>query len=243
MKLVNYKIKAILFDSGKVLNRPSSGHWFISPNFFKYVDEEKFNSIEKKRIYYAFKKANEYINEQNIILDKASEYKHFIEFYKIFSVNLPELNIGYKKAEMLAKDLVYNTEKYVFYDDAKKVLPKLREKYKLGIVSDAWPSLWGVYVKAEMDIYFDCVVISSFLGVIKPNAKMYQTALEQLKVSPQEVIFIDDNLENCIGAMKLGINSILLCRNKWEYYWNKFKGFGKKYFVINSLEEINKILE
>lgn len=34
-------IKAILFDSGRVLNQSSTGHWFISPRFFEYVDHRK----------------------------------------------------------------------------------------------------------------------------------------------------------------------------------------------------------
>lgn len=29
----NKNIKAFLFDAGKVLNEPASGHWFVSPNF------------------------------------------------------------------------------------------------------------------------------------------------------------------------------------------------------------------
>lgn len=148
------------------------------------------------------------------------------------------MNTDDKIAEMLAKDLVYNAEKYEFYDDAIKVIPKLKEKYKLGIVSDAWPSLLDVYANKNLDGYFDCIVISSILGVTKPNPKMYQIALNELNLSPHEVIFIDDNLQNCKGAMKLGIKSILLCRNKWVYWGNKFKSISKKYCVINNLEEM-----
>lgn len=239
----NREIKGILFDSGKVLNKPSSGHWFISPEFFQYVDEEKFKHVDKKKVSLAFKKANEYINEQNVVADKESEYNFFVNFYKIFLQNLPELNTDDKIAEMLANDLVYNAEKYEFYDDAIKVIPKLKEKYKLGIVSDAWPSLLDVYANKNLDGYFDCIVISSILGVTKPNPKMYQTALNELELSPQEVIFIDDNLQNCRGAMKLGIKSILLCRNKWVYWGNKLKSLGKKYYVINNLEEIYKLFD
>lgn len=239
----NREIKGILFDSGKVLNKPSSGHWFISPEFFQYVDEEKFKHVDKKKVSLAFKKANEYINEQNVVADKESEYNFFVNFYKIFLQNLHELNTDDKIAEMLANDLVYNAEKYEFYDDAIKVIPKLKEKYKLGIVSDAWPSLLDVYANKNLDGYFDCIVISSILGVTKPNPKMYQTALNELELSPQEVIFIDDNLQNCKGAIKLGMNSILLCRNKGLYWWNKFKSLGKKYYVINNLKEIYKLFD
>jgi len=216
MKIRNNNIKAILFDSGKVLNRSSTGHWFISPNFFQYVDKEKFEHIDKKKIANAFKKAQEYMDEQKIILNQEMEYKHFIEFYKIFLENVSELDMGYEEAEMLAEDLVYNNEKYVFYDDAIEVLPKLKDNYKLGIVSDAWPSLKNVYVNAKLDGYFECFVISSVLGVTKPDAKMYQTALDELNVLPKEAIFVDDNLKNVVGAMNLGICGVLLCRNKWS---------------------------
>lgn len=64
------------------------------------------------------------------------------------------------------------------------MIPKLKEKYKLGIVSDAWPSLLDVYANKNLDGYFDCIVISSILGVTKPNPKMYQTALNELELSP-----------------------------------------------------------
>ena len=68
---------------------------------------------------------------------------------------------------------------------------------------------------------------------------MYQTALDELNVIAQETVFVDDNLNNVKGAMKLGINGILLCRNKASYLWNKLLSIGKGYCVINNLNEIN----
>ena len=41
-------IKAILFDSGRVLNEPVTGHWFITPNFWKYVDINTFYNLDRK---------------------------------------------------------------------------------------------------------------------------------------------------------------------------------------------------
>lgn len=241
---MKYKcIKAILFDSGRVLNKPVSGHWFISPKFFEYVDEEIFTSIEKNKVSYAFQKANEYIGMQKIILNKECEYNHFVEFYNIFSQNLPELKLEYNNVELLAKDLVYNAEKYEFYDDALEILPSLKMDYKLAIVSDAWPSIVDVYEKNKLGGYFDCFVVSSFLGVSKPDSKMYQTALDELNVSSHEAIFVDDNFKNIEGAMALGINSILLCRDKQEYYWYKAQSLGKDYIVINDLRKIREVLK
>lgn len=233
-------IKAIIFDSGRVLNQSSTGHWFISPRFFEYVDDKKYNAINKEKIDLAFRKAGHYINSQSLITTKEEEYRHFYKFYEIFSYNLPELELKEEQIYSLAADLVYNMNKYTFFDDALKIIPELNLKYKLAIVSDAWPSLEDIYKHKGLYSYFDSFVISSILGVTKPNEKMYLKALEELKILPEEAVFIDDNLINCEGAMKLGINGVLLCRNKSQYFLCKLGSIGKGYEVINDLEQLKK---
>ena len=84
-----------------------------------------------------------------------------------------------------------------------------------------------------MTSYFDSIVISSFLGTSKPDSKMYNTALQELNIKPEEAIFIDDSLKNCMGAMAVGINTVLLCRNKQAYISEKIKSISKGYKVIN----------
>ena len=150
-------IKAVLFDSGRVLNGPVTGHWFITPNFWEYVDKSIFDSLDK-------------------------------------------------------------------------------------IVSDAWPSLLDVYNENNMTSYFDSIVISSFLGTSKPDSKMYNTALQELNIKPEEAIFIDDSLKNCMGAMAVGINTVLLCRNKQAYISEKIKSISKGYKVINDLNQLYKFI-
>ena len=235
-------IKAILFDSGRVLNGPVTGHWFITPNFWEYVDKSIFDSLDKSKIASAFAEADKYIVTQKLMRTKDEEYQHFIKFYEIFSSQLPELKLTADAIENVAKDLVFNPKKYASYDDALEVVPKLKSKYKLAIVSDAWPSLLDVYNKNNMTSYFDSIVISSFLGTSKPDSKMYNTALQELNIKPEEAIFIDDSLKNCMGAMEVGINTVLLCRNKQAYISEKIKSISKGYKVINDLNQLYKIL-
>lgn len=235
-------IKAILFDSGRVLNGPVTGHWFITPNFWEYVNKDVFDSLDKSKIASAFAEADKYIITQKLMTTKEEEYNHFIKFYEIFSSHLPELQLSSEAIENIARDLVFNPEKYVFYDDALSVIPALKDKCKLAIVSDAWPSLLDVYEENNMTSYFDSIVISSFLGTSKPDSKMYNTALEELNVEPEEAIFIDDSPKNCMGAMAVGINTVLLCRNKQVYIREKIRSVGKKYRVINNLHQLYKII-
>lgn len=238
MSCFDNKIKAILIDSGRVLNVPVTGHWFITPNFFKYVDKKKFKAIKASKRKVAFDNAGEYIQKQNLILNEQEEFNHFIEYYKIFSNFLPQLELGDKDVQAIARDLVYNCSKYCFYKDVFTTIPKLSKSYKLAVVSDAWPSLENVFIKAELRDYFSSFVISSMIGVTKPNELMYKTALEELNVLPEEAIFIDDSIRNCDGARKLGIKSFVLCRDWRIYSYNKLT--HRKYNIIRSLNDIEK---
>ncbi|MDT8719351.1 HAD-IA family hydrolase [Clostridium sp. 19966] len=235
-----YDIKGILLDSGRVLNVSATGHWHITPNFFSYVDKGKFYSLSSSARKSAFNKAGEYINKQNLIMDEAEEYKHFLRYYEIFSTCLPELKLEKEAVESIAKDHVYNYSKYTFFSDVYEVIPELSKHYKLAVVSDAWPSLENVFKAAGLRDYFSSFVISSKKGVTKPNELMYKTALEELHIKSEEAIFIDDSILNCKGALKLGITSFVMCRDKRLYRYNKL--FNRKYKPINNLLNLKNIL-
>lgn len=234
------KIKAILFDSGRVLNEPATGHWFITNNFFSYIDKKKFNSLPVPQKNLAFHKATEYINNQKLIKDENEEYLHFFNYYSIFASFLPELNLRIEDVQAVAKDYVYNYNKYSFFHDSIELIPELSKSYKLAVVSDAWPSLENVFRKVGLRDYFSSFIISSQRGITKPHELMYKAALEELKILPEEAIFIDDNIENCHGAMKLGINSLVLCRDFKSYAYHKL--FKKNCPTIRSLLDIKKLL-
>jgi len=205
-------IKAILFDSGRVLNRPRTGHWFMPPNFFKYVDKDKFQALDINLIEKAFYKGDKYFHKHPLILTEIEEFEHFIEFYNILAKELPELEISEDYIFEIAKDTVYNDEKFEFFEDVFEVIPKLSQHYKLGVVSDTWPSLERVFKNAGLREHFSSFVMSSVLGVLKPHELMFNTALLELNIKPEEAIFIDDNIVNVEAAIKLGMQGIVILR-------------------------------
>lgn len=229
-------IRAVLLDSGKVLNYPLMGHWFIPPHFFDYVDREMFNKLSKRRKEKAFSLALEYISKQVLIKTEDEEYNHFFEFYRILVNQFPELGITDALCKQIAKDLVYNRAKYTFYEEVSDFLMSLTQNYELAIVSDAWPSLEEVYSNAGLRTFFKSFIISSREGVVKPNEKMYLKALEDLGVEAHEAVFIDDNLKNCDGAKKLGIATVLICRDFITYLF--YKLICRKHQVVNCLKGV-----
>lgn len=55
---------------------------------------------------------------------------------------------------------------------------------------------------------FDAFFSSCYLGLRKPNRKIYQIALDVLERDPEHVAFIDDRAENVAAAASLGIRAI-----------------------------------
>lgn len=87
-------------------------------------------------------------------------------------------------------------------------LRSLRGTYKTGLISNAWSDLRDYIVREKMDDAFDHIIISAEVGVAKPEAKIYQIALEQAGVSPNEAVFVDDFYVNIEGCEKVGIKGI-----------------------------------
>lgn len=84
----------------------------------------------------------------------------------------------------------------------------LRGKYKTGLISNAWGDLRDFIVREKIDDAFDRLIISAEVGVAKPEPKIFQIALEQFGVNPDEAVFVDDFLINIKGCEKAGIKGI-----------------------------------
>lgn len=88
----------------------------------------------------------------------------------------------------------------------------LRLKYKTGLISNAWGDMREYIVRQGFDDAFDAMTISAEVGILKPDARIYQMALECLGVSAAEAIFVDDMAANIEGAEAVGMRGILFKR-------------------------------
>ena len=71
--------------------------------------------------------------------------------------------------------------------------------------------------------HFDGLLISGEDNLIKPDAAIYQLAIQRFNLIPEETVFIDDRLENIEAAKKLEFKTIHLTDpKKIELEINKF---------------------
>ena len=84
----------------------------------------------------------------------------------------------------------------------------LRGKYKTGLISNAWSDLRDFVAREKFDDAFDKMIISAEVGAMKPEPKIFQTALEEFGVKPREAVFVDDFYINIEGCEKVGMKGI-----------------------------------
>lgn len=65
----------------------------------------------------------------------------------------------------------------------------------------------------EFKELFDDIVISSEVGMVKPNAGIYLLSLERIQSKAEESLFIDDRKENVDSATILGMSGFLYTDN------------------------------
>ncbi len=85
----------------------------------------------------------------------------------------------------------------------------LRSRYTTALLSNAWNDLRDIITNRwNFADAFDVMVISGEEGVMKPDPRIYQIALERSGVQPPETVFIDDFIENIEAARKIGMHGI-----------------------------------
>ena len=101
------------------------------------------------------------------------------------------------------------------YDDVAPALAELKRRgLRLGIVSNFDSRLYDVLRACRLDHFFDSVHISASVGAAKPDAAIFQAALNHYAIEARQAWHVGDNLrEDVEGAMAAGVNAALLDRD------------------------------
>ena len=122
-------------------------------------------------------------------------------------------------AEVLKRVRLPLSEKKVFVDEFfggdvidRKLVEYVRSlggRVHTGLISNAWSGLREFLTREKMIDIFKTIIISAEVGVVKPEARIYQIALERAGVAADEAVFVDDVAENIEACEKIGMTGIL----------------------------------
>lgn len=89
------------------------------------------------------------------------------------------------------------------------LISDLHESYKTGLITNAHHEFIDPLLeKSHLRKYLDSVVVSSRVGVVKPNPAIFEQCLEDLGVEPHEAVYFDDLDRHVASAAALGMYAI-----------------------------------
>ncbi len=86
-----------------------------------------------------------------------------------------------------------------------ELLKKLRQRYRLGILSNASDRLEDLLRRRGVYQFFTTIVNSHRIGVAKPDPGAFEIAVQRIGARPQEIYFTDDQERNTRVAAGLGL--------------------------------------
>ena len=94
-------------------------------------------------------------------------------------------------------------------EDLATLIRQLKARYTIGLLSNTWFSDGGAMLQQfNIADAFHFTLTSAEAGLMKPDARIYQLALQRANAAPAQTLFIDDSERNIIAARKLGMQTI-----------------------------------
>lgn len=95
-------------------------------------------------------------------------------------------------------------------DGMPELVQELKDRgYTLYLLSNASHRQHDYWPRVPGQACFTGTVISADLGVIKPDAAIYEALYKKFSLKPEECLFIDDNPYNIEGGIRTGMDGIV----------------------------------
>ncbi|MFC7063279.1 HAD family hydrolase [Halobacillus seohaensis] len=215
-------IEAVFFDlDGTLLNRDQSVKSFI------YNQHERLNSsighISKESYTTRFIELD----------DRGYVWKDKVYKQLVHEFDITEITWG----DLLHDYITQFKHHSVPFPNLHSMLEELKSNHlRLGLVTNGKGNFQLDNVKAlGIENYFEAVLVSEWEGVKKPDPRIFKKALDQLKVSANQSIFVGDNPEKDVhAAQSVGMKGVW----KRDPQWNNVEAD----FIIEDLAELPLIV-
>lgn len=206
-------IQGILFDAGDTLVKPKAGEWFPRQHFVDAFRAQGIAHANMDRFREALAVGLRYLNEHHALA--VTEDIERDQFHTAYDLILRALGISSPTEDLIA-DILRPFEEDVGmepFPDTVRVLRRLKSAgFRMGVISDNWPSLDRRFRAMGLRSYFDTFVISALVGSSKPCERIYQVAVDEIGMPPEHLAFVDDRPANVAAAEKIGMKGIVISR-------------------------------
>ena len=207
-------LKAIIFDLGDTL--VLTDRWNYDKCLIKLQESLRQDNIVVSVPYSDFRRV--YFEVRNQMYVEYEPSLREVDFLQRVARTLKRFNHNARRDDpALARAVDAFIDAFVADLHMEVYVPKLlsglKEKYKLGLVSNfAYaPGPWKILNRFKLTEFFDTIVISGELGLRKPHPEIFNEALKGLSVKAKEAIFVGDSLKADInGAKRVGMKTVFV---------------------------------
>ncbi len=103
---------------------------------------------------------------------------------------------------------------YRKFPETDSVLEQLQKRgIRLALLTNSPPSSHHAFEEMGLAKYFEQLVFSCDVGLIKPDPAIFQLLCQKLKLAPQDCLMVGDSLEQDVqGALNAGLQALLIDR-------------------------------
>lgn len=115
-------------------------------------------------------------------------------------------------------DLFTSPEHYALFEDVIETITELQRRgFRLGIISNFAPTLKAILADKGILDFFEPVIVSTEVGLEKPDPAIFRLALEQAGLEAADVLYVGDHDKNDIWApAQVGIDAVKIKR--YDYH-------------------------
>ena len=199
------QVKAIAFDFGGTLDSPFL-HWMDI--YIKLYNEAFDLGLNKENFRDAYVQTERLLDRECII---KPEFSLFDTQYSKTKLHVQELKKNHVLQSRIPEDMAYSAAQLItdysssYVKQAECVLKELSANYKLLLVSNYYGNLRTVVSGLGIDKNFISLTDSTIEDIRKPDARLWQLAIERAGLLPNEVLIVGDSMKNdIVPGLELG---------------------------------------
>ena len=225
-------IQAVFFDMDDTL--------YDTSGFASIARRAAFKSMVHNGLQCSEEEGYEHLME--IVREKGSNYS------KHFNILTNDINGSEDPLIIVNGIITYHNTKFAMLKlqpDSFAILLYLKSKgYKVGLITNGKEfKQWEKLIRLGLYPFFDEIVTSESVGVEKPDAKIYQIAMDRLNVTKGTSIMVGNNFDvDIMGAYNAGMQSMIINSKLTDEQNKKLEQLNYQVRQLDTLTDIMKIL-
>jgi len=215
-------VKGIIFDINGTLSDINTNEWHdevyrVISNLLSYQGISLDAGVVKDLYFRTMKEQRAASGERHPEFDAVGIFREIVRQHSTdFTRRLPKKRLEQLPGLLAEAHRAASRFRLQPYPGVGDTLRQLQANYHLAVVTDAQ----SAYALPELNAvglsgYFDPIIVSGDFGYRKPDRRLFQAALDAMKMEPAEVVFVgNDMYRDVYGAQKAGMKTVFFKSNQ-----------------------------